>query len=103
MIDIPEHETEIARLPEAEIERLLRGLRYRCIRRQKLETGGKFSGSETRLMKTLPPRSAPVKDIEMLTYIVIRSHPSGHLEVGTDDIGDIDQHGRGALLAFLLD
>jgi hypothetical protein len=94
MIDVIEHEAEIARVGNRRGQRRIVG--------QKLEAGVKLPCAEAGLVKTLPSAGAPVENIKMLAFIVVLTGLGGHLEMRLDHIGDIDEDGGSALLAILV-
>jgi hypothetical protein len=67
------------------------------------EIGREFARAQARLLIALPARQPPVEDVEMLALVIRRPRRCRQLEMGLDDIGDIAQHHRGALLAVFLD
>src|SRR4051812_21803772 len=95
MIDIPQHEAEVA------------GFGYRrrqwCVWLEKLKASGEFTGSEARLVEALAPGGAPIEHVEMLGLAVLGTRARRHLEVRLDYVSDVYKNGRRSLLAIFID
>ena len=99
MIDVPEHDAQIAARAKAEacgaVFRQGRG--QRPVGGKELEIGGEFAGAEAGLVKALPALGAPVEDIEVLALAVVGTAAFREFEMGFDEIVDVGEDGCGAL------
>ena len=105
VLDVEQHEAEIARTTEAEIGGAGVGFRdgKRPVRRQELEGGGKLARAEAGLVKALAASGAAVEDVEVLALAVVVAGPRRSFEMGGDDIFDVNEHGGRPLLPVLVD
>src|SRR5690606_27869172 len=103
MVDVPEHESEIPRLPEAELGCFRLGLRQRRLRKNERELGGELARAEAGLVKALAARRTPVEHVEMLAFAVVRAGALGQLEMCLDDISHVREQRCRMLLAIFFD
>src|SRR5215471_21437271 len=100
MIDVVEHEAKVAQSAKAEIRGFSAQRGQLRLRLNEFETGGKFTRAETRLMKTLALAGAAVESVEMLARVVTVVRPRRQLEARGNDISNVGEHGRCALLTI---